>query len=131
MHKVPGYRIIKKIYDDLSSVVYSGYPDDNDNPVLIETLISKNPEIEDIDKLKNAPLQEPGLFDAAIQKSYYFVDTGLIAQNVYLAAVALGLVSWFHNCNKVELKKALSLKPNQRALFGQTVGYAKDTEQPY
>lgn len=80
--------------------------------------------VTDIDKLKNAPLQEPGLFDAAVQKSYYFVDTGLIAQNVYLAAAALGLVSWFHNCNKVDLKKVLSLKPNQRPLFGHTIGYA-------
>ena len=80
--------------------------------------------VVDLEKFKSAGFPEPGLYDTEIQKSYYFVDTGLIAQNVYLAAVSLGLDSWFHNCNKVELKKALSLKPNQRALFGQTVGYA-------
>jgi nitroreductase len=82
--------------------------------------------VVDIDKFKTAAFQEPGLYDAEIQKSYYFVDTGLIAQNVYLAASSLGLASWFHNCNKAELAKALKLKPNQRPLFGQTLGYAED-----
>jgi nitroreductase len=82
--------------------------------------------VVDIDKFKQAGFQEPGLYDPEIQKSYYFVDTGLIAQNVYLAASSLGLASWFHNCNKAELTKALKLNPNQRPLFGQTIGYAED-----
>jgi SagB-type dehydrogenase family enzyme len=80
--------------------------------------------VVDIDRFKNAGFQEPGLYDPEIQKSYYFVDTGLIAQNVYLASAALGLASWFHNCNKAALEKELSLKPHQRALFGHTIGYA-------
>jgi nitroreductase len=82
--------------------------------------------VVDVDKFKTAGYQEPGLYDPEIQKSYYFVDTGLIAQNVYLAASALGLVSWFHNCNKTGLAKMLGLKPHQRALFGQTIGYADE-----
>ena len=82
--------------------------------------------VVDIDRFKNAGYQEPGLYDPEIQKSYYFVDTGLIAQNVYLAASSLGLASWFHNCNKAALAKELGLKPHQRALFGQTIGYADD-----
>jgi hypothetical protein len=82
--------------------------------------------VVDIDRFKNAGFQEPGLYDPEIQKSYYFVDTGLIAQNVYLASSSLGLASWFHNCNKAALAKKLRLKPNQRALFGQTIGYAND-----
>jgi SagB-type dehydrogenase family enzyme len=80
--------------------------------------------IVDINKFKHAGYQEPGLYDEEIQKSYYFVDTGLIAQNVYLAASSLGLASWFHNCNKAEIAKALKLKRHQRPLFGQTIGYA-------
>ena len=40
--------------------------------------------VVDIDRFKNAGFKEPGLYDPEIQKSYYFVDTGLIAQNVYL-----------------------------------------------
>jgi SagB-type dehydrogenase family enzyme len=82
--------------------------------------------VVDIDRFKNAGFQEPGLYNTEIQKSYYFVDTGLIAQNVYLAASSLGLATWFHNCNKVELTKVLKLKANRRALFGQTIGYADD-----
>lgn len=82
--------------------------------------------VVDVDKFKTAGYQEPGLYDPEIQKSYYFVDTGLIAQNVYLATSALGLVSWFHNCNKTKLTKILGLKPQQLALFGQTIGYADE-----
>lgn len=82
--------------------------------------------IVDIDRFKTAGFQEPGLVDPEIQKSYYFVDTGLIAQNVYLAATSLGLAAWFHNCNKAAVAKKLNLKANQRALFGQTIGYAED-----
>jgi hypothetical protein len=67
--------------------------------------------------------QEPGLHDPEVQKSYYFVDTGLIAGNVYLFAAAQGLAAWFHNCDKVGLAKQLGLKPEQRALFAQSVGY--------
>ena len=82
--------------------------------------------VVDIDRFKEAGFREPGLYDAEVQKSYYFVDTGLIAQNVYLAAAVLGLAAWFHNCNKPALEKKLGLKPHQRALFGQTIGYADD-----
>ena len=79
--------------------------------------------VVDLDKFKTAGFPEPGLYDAEIQKSYYFVDTGLIAQNVYLACASLGLAAWFHNCNKPAVAKKLALQPHQRALFGQTLGY--------
>ena len=80
--------------------------------------------VVDIDKLTNTSgYQEPGLQDPEVQKSYYFVDTGLIAGNVYLFAASQGLASWFHNCNKPALSAELQLRPDQRVLFGQTVGY--------
>lgn len=82
--------------------------------------------VADIDRFKNAGFQEPGLYDPEIQKSYYFVDTGLVAQNVYLAATSLGLAAWFHNCNKAEAAKKLGLKLTQKALFGQTIGYEEE-----
>ena len=84
--------------------------------------------VVDIDKFDNAGFKEPGLYDPEIQKSYYFVDTGLIAQNVYLACASLGLASWFHNCNKAAVAKELRLKPHQRPLFGHTIGYADQEE---
>ena len=82
--------------------------------------------VVDIDKFEKAGFQEPGLYNPEIQKSYYFVDTGLIAQNVYLASSSLGLASWFHNCDKAAFAKEIKLKPQQRPLFGHTIGYAED-----
>jgi hypothetical protein len=61
--------------------------------------------------------------DPEVQKSYYFVATGLIASNVYLFAASHGLAAWFHNCDKVNTPKEFKLRPEQRVLFAQTVGY--------
>ena len=36
----------------------------------------------------------------------------------------MGLAAWFHNCNKAELAAVLKLRPEQRVLFAQTVGWA-------
>jgi hypothetical protein len=82
--------------------------------------------VVDIDRFDSAGFQEPGLHDPEVQKSYYFVDTGLIAQNVYLAVSSLGLSAWFHNCNRNAVAKKLDLRQHQLALFGQTIGYAEE-----
>ena len=70
--------------------------------------------------------KEPGLHDAEIQKSYYFVDTGLIAANVYLFCAAVGLAAWFHNCDRARLTDKLGLSLQQRVLFAQSVGYPQE-----
>lgn len=80
--------------------------------------------VADIDKLANTSgYQEPGLQNPEVQKSYYYVDAGMIGANVYLFAAAHGLAAWFHNCNKPDLAAKLNLHSDQRVLFGQTVGY--------
>jgi nitroreductase len=79
--------------------------------------------VADIAKYGKAPFQEPGLRDPEIQKSYYNVATGLIAGNVYLFAASQGLAAWFRNCDKETLAKDLKLRPEQRVLYAQTVGY--------
>jgi len=79
--------------------------------------------VVDIERFAHAGFPEPGLYDAEIQKSYYYVDTGLIAQNVYLAAASLGLVAWFHNCDREGFAEAIGLGPDLRPLFGQTIGW--------
>ena len=61
--------------------------------------------------------------DPEIQKSYYYTDTGFIAQNIYLYAASVGLAAWFHNCDKENTVREFKLKPTQRVLFAQTVGY--------
>jgi nitroreductase len=83
--------------------------------------------VADLDRFSQAGFQEPGLYDPEIQKSYYYVDTGLIAENVYLFASSEGLATWFHNCDRLALAKRLNLRTTQRALFGQTVGYPAKT----
>ncbi len=48
--------------------------------------------VADIGKLEHtAGFDEPGLHEPEVQKSYYYVDTGLIAGNVYLFAASRGL----------------------------------------
>ena len=80
--------------------------------------------VADIDRLVHTQgFREPGLRDPAVQRSYYYVDTGLMAANVYLFAAAAGLAAWFHNCDRRGLAAGLKLRPGQRALFGQTVGH--------
>jgi len=70
-----------------------------------------------------AGFDEPGLHDAEVQKSYYYVDTGLIAGNVHLYAAASGMAAWFHNCDRAGLARRLGLGAEQRVLFAQSVGY--------
>ncbi len=79
--------------------------------------------VVDLAKYKNGRPQEPGLRDEEIQKSYYHVATGLIAGNVYVFAASQGLAAWFHNCNKAGLAAEMKLRPDQRVLFAQTVGF--------
>lgn len=61
--------------------------------------------------------------DPEVQKSYYFVATGLIAQNIYLYAASAGLAAWFHNCDRENTPAEFRLRPEQKVLFAMTVGY--------
>ncbi len=58
-----------------------------------------------------------------VQKSYYYVATGLIAAHVYLFAASQGLAAHFHNCDKQNTVREFKLRPEQSVLFAQTVGY--------
>ena len=82
--------------------------------------------VADIAKLDHTlGFDEPGLHDPEVQKSYYYVDAGLIAGNVYLFAASRGLAAWFHNCDRPALSARLGLDDYQRPLFGQTIGYPR------
>ena len=52
------------------------------------------------------------------------VDSGFIGQNVYLFCASEGLGTFFHTADREGLAKTLSLRPGQRVLYSQTVGYA-------
>ncbi|MFX1367212.1 MAG: nitroreductase family protein [Promethearchaeota archaeon] len=66
---------------------------------------------------------DPHIGDPEVQKSYYYTDTGFIAQNINLFAASEGLATWFHNCDKESIRAEFNLRPSQQILFAQTVGY--------
>lgn len=80
--------------------------------------------VADLSRYDLGPSQpDRAIGDPEVQKSYYYTDTGFIAQNVYLFAASRGLAAWFHNCDKENTIGEFGLKPTQRVLFAQTVGY--------
>ena len=65
--------------------------------------------------------------DPEVQKSYYYTDTGFIAQNVYLFAASQDMAAWFHNCDRENTIGEFKLGPQQRVLFAQSVGYTEES----
>lgn len=83
--------------------------------------------VADLDRYDLGPGQpDRSIGDPEVQKSYYYTDTGFIAQNVYLYAASMGLAAWFHNCDKENTIGEFHLKPTQKVLFAQTVGYPEE-----
>lgn len=83
--------------------------------------------VVDIDRLTHTEgFEEPGLQDPEVQKSYYYVDTGLMAGNVYLYAASQGLAAWFHNCDRAGVAQQLGLHAQQRVLFAQSIGFVDE-----
>jgi hypothetical protein len=80
--------------------------------------------IADLSRYDLGPTQpDREIGNTEVQKSYFYTDTGFIAQNVYLFAASFGLAAWFHNCDKENTVREFRLKPTQRVLFSQTIGY--------
>ncbi|MFW9922895.1 MAG: nitroreductase family protein [Candidatus Thorarchaeota archaeon] len=80
--------------------------------------------VADLSRYDLGPNQpDPHIGEPEIQKSYYFTDTGFIAQNIYLYAASEGLATWFHNCDKNNISKELNLRLEQITLFVHTIGY--------
>jgi hypothetical protein len=79
--------------------------------------------VVDRTRYKKAAVQDAGGLESDALKAYYHCATGLIGGNVYLFAASQGLAAWFHTCNAAVLARELKLRPEQRALFAQTVGY--------
>jgi hypothetical protein len=82
--------------------------------------------IVDLSRYDSGPSQpDRSIGDPEVQKSYFYTDTGFIAQNVYLFAASFGLAAWFHNCDKENTIIEFKLKPAQHVLFAQSVGYSE------
>jgi SagB-type dehydrogenase family enzyme len=72
--------------------------------------------VADLAKTHDAGLEEQILYTA--------VDTGVIVQNVYLFCASEGLATVVRgSVDRPALAKAMKLRPNQRIIVAQTVGY--------
>lgn len=57
---------------------------------------------------------------------YAAVDTGFVSQNIYLFCASEGLATVVHDLDRGPLAQALQLRPDQRIILAQSVGYPKD-----
>lgn len=72
--------------------------------------------IADLSRMAGADNEQQQLYAAA--------DTGFIAQNVYLFCASEGLATVVRgSIDRKAMSKALGLKPSQRIILAQTVGY--------
>ncbi|MDR3750969.1 MAG: SagB/ThcOx family dehydrogenase [Terracidiphilus sp.] len=63
------------------------------------------------------------IYVAAAKDEFAQVDTGFIAQNVYLFAASEGLNAWFYTFHGADVAAALKLPEGRKPLYAQSVGY--------
>jgi len=74
--------------------------------------------VSDLSKMSNAPADQKDFYSAT--------DTGFISQNVYLYCASEGLATVVRGyVDRAALAKAMKLRPNQKVILAQSVGYPK------
>jgi nitroreductase len=72
--------------------------------------------VADFDKMAKTPEKEKDFFSA--------IDTGYLSQNVYLFCASEGLSTFaYYGVDRPVMGEKLKLKPNQKIMLGQAVGY--------
>lgn len=61
------------------------------------------------------------------KERYATIDAGFISQNIYLFCASAGLATVVHETDRTGLREALQLKPDQKIIIAQSVGYPKVT----
>ncbi|MBC7187047.1 MAG: SagB/ThcOx family dehydrogenase [Calditrichaeota bacterium] len=75
--------------------------------------------VSDYDKMGNIPTEAKDFYSAT--------DTGYISQNVYLFCASEGLATVVRNMvDKPALAEKMGLRPTQKVVLAQTVGYPKE-----
>lgn len=59
------------------------------------------------------------------REMYTFIDAGFICQNTYLFCASEGLATVVHELDRGPLARAMQLRPDQRIVIAQAVGYPK------
>ena len=72
-----------------------------------------------------ADLSRLGKAKAEERERYAGIDTGYISQNIYLFCASEGLASVVHEVDRRQLPTLLRLKPEQKIILAQSVGYPK------
>jgi nitroreductase len=61
------------------------------------------------------------------QREFYAaVDTGCISQNIYLCCASEGLATVVYDLDRPPLAAAMKLRPEQKIILAQAVGYPKN-----
>ncbi len=100
-------------------------------PVVAEDLRSltgKQPFVKDapINLIYVADLSKMSRLSAGGIDFYAASDTGFISENVYLFCASAGLATVVRgSIDKPSLAKAMKLRPNQKIILAQTIGYPK------
>jgi SagB-type dehydrogenase family enzyme len=100
-------------------------------PVLagdIRAVTGEQPFVKDapVNLVFVADYAKTGGMDDANQKFYAATDTGFISENVYLYCASAGLNTVVRGwVNKPALEKVLKLRPDQKVVLAQTVGYPR------
>jgi SagB-type dehydrogenase family enzyme len=101
------------------------------NPVLaqdVRAATGMQPFVKEaaLDLVYVADLAKTGRTGGEDQTLYTAADTGFIAQNVYLFCASEGLAVVVRgSVDRVALAKLIKLRPNQKIILAQTVGYPK------
>lgn len=79
-----------------------------------------------VDIVYVADLSKTGKESSEEQTVYSYADCGFIAQNVYLYCASEGLACVVRaSIDKATLSKTMNLRPNEKIILSQTVGYPK------
>ncbi len=57
---------------------------------------------------------------------YAGIDTGFISQNIYLYCASAGLATVVYDLDRPPLAAAMHLRPDQRIILAQAIGYPRD-----
>ena len=95
----------------------------------VRALTGKQSFIKDapINLIYVADLSKMGKTSGSDTDFYASADTGFISENVYLYCASAGLATVVRgSIDKSVLAKAMKLRPDQKIIFAQTVGYLKN-----
>jgi len=95
----------------------------------IRALTGKQPFVKDapINLIYVADLSKMGKTSGSDAEFYAATDTGFISENIYLFCASSGLATVVRGLiDKPVLAKAMELRPDQKIILAQTVGYLKD-----